>query len=128
MSGKHDEQTCTAIVDKGGSVEETWPYHSRSCPSARKCGTPQCSSDGQPYCHLRLRAPGPRPLQSRPGAQRLPLLPYFQEDTRRAPFTTNKDVEASVRTQDTDFHQQGFFKLVKRWDKCINVGGEYVEK
>jgi hypothetical protein len=41
-------------------------------------------------------------------------------------FTTNEDVEAAVRTQDTDFYQQGFFKLVKRWDKCINVGGDYV--
>jgi histone-lysine N-methyltransferase SETMAR len=43
-------------------------------------------------------------------------------------FATNEHVEAVVRTQDTDFYQQGFFKLVKRWDKCINVGGEYVEK
>jgi hypothetical protein len=43
-------------------------------------------------------------------------------------FTTNEDVEASVRTQDTDFYQQGFFKLVKRWDKCINVVEDYVEK
>jgi hypothetical protein len=36
-------------------------------------------------------------------------------------FTSNEDAEAAVRTRDTDFHQQGFFKLVKRWDKCINV-------
>jgi histone-lysine N-methyltransferase SETMAR len=43
-------------------------------------------------------------------------------------FTTNEDAEAAVRTQDTDFYQQGSFKLVKRWDKCINVGGDFVEK
>jgi histone-lysine N-methyltransferase SETMAR len=47
-------------------------------------------------------------------------------------FTTNEDVEAAVRTfsptQDTDFYQQGFFKLLKWWEKCINVSGEYVEK
>jgi hypothetical protein len=43
-------------------------------------------------------------------------------------FTTNEDVEAAVRTQDTDFDQQGFFKLVKRLDECIYVGGDYVEK
>jgi histone-lysine N-methyltransferase SETMAR len=43
-------------------------------------------------------------------------------------FTANEDVEAAVRTQDTDFYQERFFKLVKRWDKCINVGGNYVEK
>jgi hypothetical protein len=27
-----------------------------------------------------------------------------------------------------DFHAAGFDALVKRWDKCINVGGGYVEK
>jgi hypothetical protein len=43
-------------------------------------------------------------------------------------FTAIEDVDATVRTQDNDFYQQGFFKLVKRWDKCINVGGDYVEK
>jgi hypothetical protein len=43
-------------------------------------------------------------------------------------FTTNEDVEAAVRTQDTDFYQQRFFKLVKWWDKCISVGADYVEK
>jgi hypothetical protein len=43
-------------------------------------------------------------------------------------FTRNEDAEAAARTQDTDFYRQGFFKLVKRWDKCIDVGGDYVEK
>jgi histone-lysine N-methyltransferase SETMAR len=41
---------------------------------------------------------------------------------------TNEDVEAAVRTQDTDFYPQGFLKLVKRWDRCINVGGDCVYK
>jgi hypothetical protein len=43
-------------------------------------------------------------------------------------FTANEDVEAAVWTQDTDFYRQEFFKLVKRWDKCINVGGDYIKK
>jgi histone-lysine N-methyltransferase SETMAR len=43
-------------------------------------------------------------------------------------FTTNEDVEAAVRTHDTDFYQQRILKLMKRWDKCINVGGDYVQK
>jgi hypothetical protein len=43
-------------------------------------------------------------------------------------FTTNEDAEAVIQTQDTDFYQQGFFKFVKWWDKCINVSGDYVEK
>jgi histone-lysine N-methyltransferase SETMAR len=55
----------------------------------------------------------------------LPTLKRTHEGRR---FTTNEDAEAAVRSQDTDFHQQGFFKLVKRWDKCINVYGDYVEK
>jgi hypothetical protein len=43
-------------------------------------------------------------------------------------FTTNEDAEEAVWTQATDFYQQGFLKLVERWDKCINVSGNYVEK
>jgi hypothetical protein len=27
-----------------------------------------------------------------------------------------------------DFHAAGFDALVKRWDKCIRVGGGYIEK
>jgi histone-lysine N-methyltransferase SETMAR len=45
---------------------------------------------------------------------------------------TNEDVEAAVRTfvhtQDTEFYREGFFKLVKRWDKCISVVGDHVDK
>jgi hypothetical protein len=33
-----------------------------------------------------------------------------------------------LRQQSKDFCAAGFDTLVKRWDKCINVGGEYVEK
>jgi histone-lysine N-methyltransferase SETMAR len=57
--------------------------------------------------------------------QFFPTLKMTLEERR---FTTNEDAEAAVRTQDTDFYQQGFFNLVKRWDKCNNVGGDYVEK
>jgi hypothetical protein len=30
--------------------------------------------------------------------------------------------------QSNDFHAAGFEALVKRWDKCISVGGRNVEK
>jgi hypothetical protein len=30
--------------------------------------------------------------------------------------------------QSRDFYAAGFDAQVKRWDKCINVGGRYVEK
>jgi histone-lysine N-methyltransferase SETMAR len=56
------------------------------------------------------------------------LFPNLKRTLEELRFTTNEDVEAAERTQDTDFYQQGFFKLVKRWDICINVGGDYVEK
>jgi histone-lysine N-methyltransferase SETMAR len=39
-------------------------------------------------------------------------------------FNTNEDAEAAVRTQDIDFYEQEFFKLVKLWDNSINVGGD----
>jgi hypothetical protein len=56
------------------------------------------------------------------------FFPTLKRTLEGRRFTTNENVEASVRTQDTDFYQQGFLKLVKRWDKCISVGGDYVEK
>ncbi|GBN21711.1 hypothetical protein AVEN_204706-1 [Araneus ventricosus] len=37
-------------------------------------------------------------------------------------------VKNLLRSLDTDFYQDGFMKLISRYDKCINVGGEYVEK
>jgi hypothetical protein len=47
-------------------------------------------------------------------------------------FTDNGEVETEVhkwlRQQSKDFCTAGFDALVKRWDKCINVGGGYVEK
>jgi hypothetical protein len=33
-----------------------------------------------------------------------------------------------LRQQSKDFRSEGFDALVKRWDKCIGVGGGYVEK
>jgi hypothetical protein len=33
-----------------------------------------------------------------------------------------------LRQQSKDFYAAGFDVPVKRWDKCINVGGAYVEK
>jgi hypothetical protein len=58
------------------------------------------------------------------------FFPTLKRTLEGRRFTTNENFEAGVRTQDTDFYQQGFFRLVKRWEKCISVGGdcEYVEK
>jgi hypothetical protein len=38
------------------------------------------------------------------------------------------EVRKWLRQQSKDFYTAGFDALVKRWDKCISVGGGYVEK
>jgi histone-lysine N-methyltransferase SETMAR len=47
-------------------------------------------------------------------------------------FADDEEVETELRKwlrqQSRDFYAAGFDALVKRWDKCINVGGGYVEK
>jgi transposase len=55
------------------------------------------------------------------------FFPALKRKLEGRRFTTNED-KTAVQTQDTNFHQQGFFKLVKQWDKCINIGGDYVDK
>jgi hypothetical protein len=39
-----------------------------------------------------------------------------------------EQVRKWLRQQPKDLYAAGFDALVKRWDKCINVGGGYVEK
>jgi hypothetical protein len=45
---------------------------------------------------------------------------------------SDEEVETEVRKwlrqQSEDFYASGLDELVKRWDKCISVGGGYVEK
>jgi hypothetical protein len=47
-------------------------------------------------------------------------------------FDADEEIETEVRKwlrqQSKDFYAAGFDALVERWDKCINVGGGYVEK
>jgi hypothetical protein len=44
----------------------------------------------------------------------------------------DKDIETEqqkwLRQQSKDFYAAGLDTLVKRWDKCINVGGGYSKK
>jgi histone-lysine N-methyltransferase SETMAR len=47
------------------------------------------------------------------------FFPALKRTLEGRRFTTNEGPEVAVRTQDTDFYQQGFFKLVKWWHKCI---------
>jgi hypothetical protein len=47
-------------------------------------------------------------------------------------FADDEEVETEMqkwlRQQSKDFYAAGFDALLQRWDKCINVGGGYVEK
>jgi hypothetical protein len=47
-------------------------------------------------------------------------------------FADDEGVETEVRKwlrqESKDFYAAGFDALVKRWDKCIRVGGGYIEK
>jgi hypothetical protein len=47
-------------------------------------------------------------------------------------FADDEEVETEVRKwlrqQSKDFYAEGFDALLKRWDKCISVGGGYFEK
>ena len=47
-------------------------------------------------------------------------------------FQNDRDAEMSVtqwlQSQATDFYNTGIQKLVPRYDKCLNSGGEYVVK
>jgi hypothetical protein len=42
--------------------------------------------------------------------------------------TVERDVTAWFQQQPKQFYAAGFQGLVKRWDKCLNVQGDYVEK
>jgi cation transport regulator ChaB len=39
-----------------------------------------------------------------------------------------EQVRKWLRQQSKDFYAAVFDALIKQWDKCISVGGEYVEK
>ena len=39
-----------------------------------------------------------------------------------------KAVHQCLRMAGTEFYRRGIFKLPERWDKCVQRGGDYVEK
>jgi hypothetical protein len=63
---------------------------------------------------------------------------HYQPDSKHASmqwckrFSDDEEVETEVRKwlrqQSKDFCAAGFDALVKRWDKCIDAGGGYIEK
>jgi hypothetical protein len=47
---------------------------------------------------------------------------YFPDDE-----AVEREVTASFRQQPKEFNAAGFQGLVKQWNKCLNVQGDYVE-
>jgi hypothetical protein len=47
-------------------------------------------------------------------------------------FVHEEEVETEalkwLRHQSKDFYAAGFDVLIKQWENCVNVGGEYVEQ
>ena len=47
-------------------------------------------------------------------------------------FEDDEELKAGVnewlKSQVADFYDEGFQKLVNRYDKCLNLNGDYVEK
>lgn len=60
------------------------------------------------------------------------LFPQLKDALRGRRFTCNSEVEEFAqnwcRDQPKIFFSQGFDNLVKRWDKCIEKDGDFVEK
>jgi hypothetical protein len=52
---------------------------------------------------------------------------YSFKEVRKSQMMPDQ-VRKWLRQQSKDFYAAGFDALIKRWDKCINVGGGCVEK
>jgi hypothetical protein len=49
------------------------------------------------------------------------------KDVRKSQMMPDQ-VRKWLRQQPEDFYAAAFDAVIKRWDQCINVGGEYIEK
>jgi hypothetical protein len=49
------------------------------------------------------------------------------KDVRKSQMTSDQ-MRKWLRQQSNDLYAAGFDVLVKRWDKCVSVGGGYVRK
>jgi len=60
------------------------------------------------------------------------LFPVLKEHLSGTHFSSDNDVivyvEVFIQGQDELFYKTGILKLQKRWIKCTEVGGDYVEK
>ena len=72
------------------------------------------------------------PLQPGPRSSDFHLFGPLEEFFGGQHFSTDDEEKQAAlewfNRTDTSFYAEAFQALVKRWDKCINVAREYVEK
>lgn len=60
------------------------------------------------------------------------LFPLLKEELAGEKFTTDTEVQradsAFFRSQPTEFYATTIEKLVSRYNKCLDLGGDYIEK
>jgi histone-lysine N-methyltransferase SETMAR len=59
------------------------------------------------------------------------LFPKMKKDFRGHQYASNgavKTVKTRLRKRSAEFFRDGFMKLVCCWRKCVQLGGDYVEK
>ncbi|GBM33926.1 hypothetical protein AVEN_79823-1 [Araneus ventricosus] len=79
------------------------------------------------YCHSYSLV-----IWVRPFGTHLHLFPVLKSALSGCHFRSNEEVQQAVKrflhSLGTNFYQDGFLKLIPRYDKYINIGGVYVEK
>ena len=80
-----------------------------------------------------MESPPTSTLQPGPRPERFPLVwPFKKHHLLGECFpdddAVEKAVRAWIRQQPKEFYAAGFQGLVKWWDKCLNLYGDYVEK
>ena len=60
------------------------------------------------------------------------LFPKMKKELSGQHFVTDNDVadavEVYLEDQDSSFYEEGIRTLHHRWNKCVNLKGDYVEK
>ena len=99
------------LLQDGGALE--YVYHNRTAWSCAVFVGKRYGTKGYPQ----------RTFHSfGPLKQRLLGEPFPDDDT------VERAVCAWFQQQPQEFYTAGFQGLVKRWDKCLNLYGDYVEK
>ena len=81
---------------------------------------------------IKLRIASSPTIFSRPGPQRLLALYWPEKMLLGKRFGPNEEVvaetEAYFESKDESFYKKDIEKLEKRWNECITLKGNYVDK